>query len=151
MATAPNVIAKKEGVDEYALFVEMVQYRKRHGSDEVVLASHFRIMVFRDRVYSYSREHGKKAARWQTSSRSDAATALGTATSRLRALATNTERHHVEMRGEPLLLQVRPSDIEQYELGHVPDIRYAGMSAIDAAYGKLTDEIKPSAPVKWGK
>jgi hypothetical protein len=147
MATGKNVLTKKDGVDEYAFYIEMVKYRKNVDGTPG-FAEHARVMVFRDRVYVYGRTDGKKASRWKTNTRASTDAAMTACAVALQRLIYK-DYYHVEMRGEPLLLQVRPSDIEQYEKNNVPDIRYAGMSHFDSMYGKITDASLPVAETGW--
>lgn len=141
------IVKKRSGVDEWAMYCELVLWM-RGLEDEAVFSQYIRGMVVRDSFYCWIRPVGKKGAKWAKYKRDDYDAAMSEMIAKMASFAGGTRRH-VEMRGEPLLLQLRPTDIEEIEGDLIPGIRYAGGGELDAVWGKVTDSIKPSITPTW--
>ena len=141
------VITKRGGVDEWCIYTELVVWM-RGIDDEVNFSQHVRGMIVRDSFYMWCRSAGKKTAKWAKYKRDDFDAAMAAMVEQMSGFAGGARRH-VEMRGEPLLLQLRPTDIEEIDSDQVPGIRYTGGGELDAIWGKVTDETKPSITPAW--
>lgn len=141
------VITKRGGVDEWAIYLELVVWM-RGVDDEARFSQHVRGMIVRDSFYLWCRPAGKKTSKWAKYKRDDFDAAMEAAVEQMSGFAGGARRH-VEMRGEPLLLQLRPTDIEEIDSDQVPGIRYTGGGELDAIWGKVTDDSKPSVAPAW--
>jgi hypothetical protein len=141
------VVTKRGGVDEWAIYTELIVWM-RGIDDEARLSQYIRGMVIRDSFYVWVRPAGKKGAKWAKYKRDDFDSAMTAMTEQLSGFAGGSRRH-VEMRGEPLLLQLRPTDIEEIEADMIPGIRYTGGGEFDSLWGKVVDDTKPSVAPAW--
>jgi hypothetical protein len=94
-----------------------------------------RAFLVGDTVYRYDRQPGKKSTIWK-SARS---TSRVEAEARFFRYFEPTGVLTVAMRGEPLLVQLRLTDILEMEKGKAPASRYVGGAKVEAALGKFDE------------
>jgi hypothetical protein len=137
-----RVITKKDGVNEFALYIEAVSYHATTGR----FSEHLKFVVSgRGHVFLYVREHGKKAATWRKAKRDSLESALQFVNTRLKK-HSDSQFRTLELRGSPLLIELRPADLEALDTNTPIPSRYVGASEMDRALGKVTDESSIEVP-----
>lgn len=137
----PDFTPAKDGIEAYGFYVELIRFHKATRE----FNSHYRLFVFQNSFAVYQRVAGKKAGRWHVeyaASHDDARNAMF----KLVASFENQFAYHLEVRGEPLLIQASVADVVavKNKEKHGPDCRWKGIGIIEGRYGKVTDELKPS-------
>ena len=128
---AANVVTKRDALDAYGLYFEVIRYGKASGK----LNEHVKVLVA-EKTVSYSRRrYGTKQARWRIRSFDTHQLAREWA----KTLVNSGGSVQVELRGEPVLVQLTALDVEQLRKGEAPYGRYSGQHHIDKRLGKLVD------------
>lgn len=127
--TTVATVTQKGGVDMYGLYAEGVLSYKS-GS----IHTYRRAFLVGNNLYRYDRQPGKKSTIWKgmTLSTPDVARERF-----FRYFSGST--YNCSMRGEPLLVQLKLTDILEMEKGKAPASRYVGGAKIDAAIGKFDE------------
>lgn len=140
-AKDPNLLTQKDGVDAFGFYVEMIRFSDYNGS----LENYVRAFVLENSFSVYQRQTGKKAGRWQVVYLDS----HDTARDRLLKLMERLEHtgYTVQVRGEPMLVQATVADLVAVRKKdrRGPDCRWRAGAALDAKYGKVTDETKKGA------
>jgi len=148
---APTTIEKvdrPDGVDMYGLYVEAVVSHKMSGEPRRYL----RLFLVNKNLYVYDRYANRKSAVWRTVKRNshdeaaqllkdffDGKVRLGNAA----IGGMNT----VALRGEPVLVQLRATDVLEMEKDKAPASRYVGAGHVERNIGKfLPENWKDTAP-----
>jgi hypothetical protein len=129
---------RTDGIEMYGLYVEAVESSVVTGNPR----RYWRYFLVNDHLYLYARDVNKKATTWR---RLKFPTIEAAREKLLSSLAGNSSVKF-ELRGEPILTQLRPSDVIAIEAGQVPPARYTGQTRIEGAIGKFdADAWKASA------
>lgn len=123
---------RSDGIDMYGLYVEAVEISKITNAPR----RYWRYFLVGEHLYLYARDVNKKATTWR---RLKFPTPEASQAKLLDSLAGNSSVKFV-LRGEPVLTQLRASDVIAIESDQVPAARYSGQNRVDAAIGKFDVE-----------
>jgi hypothetical protein len=138
MATPDTEALRSDGIEMYGLYVEAVEVSKLNENPR----RYWRYFLVGEHLYLYARDVNKKATTWR---RLKFPTTEDARTKLLNSLAGNSSVKFI-LRGEPVLTQLRPSDVIAIAADQVPPARYTGQGRVDAAIGKFDLEAwKPVA------
>lgn len=127
-----------DGIDMYGLYLEAVEEHKITGRPR----RYWRFFLVNDHLYVYARIADKKATTWRKmkyATHDEARARLMT------TLAGNATLRFVG-RGEPVLTQLRATDVIAIERGQVPPARYTGQQRVEASIGKFDIDLWKGAP-----
>src|SRR5262245_26072819 len=137
----PDVVFKRDGVDSYGLYVEVVRYSKTNQT----LRQHVRLLLAEDTVSWQARDAGAKQGKWYVQAAANHDGARKYLTDKLRSFETSS--FGAELRGEPVLLQLTPTDVDQVRRREAPYARYAGTHHLEKKLGKVDDKTWRPSPV----
>jgi hypothetical protein len=136
-----ETVTRDDGVDMYGLYVEAVISQKMTGAPRRYL----RLFLVDDKIYVYDRWAARKSTVWRTIKRADHKTAVQTLSDffegkvRLGTAAIGS-MNTVALHGEPVLVQLRATDILEMEKGKAPASRYVGSGHVERNVGKFIVE-----------
>ena len=130
---AANVLAQKNGVKAYGIYMEAVEF-----SDAGKMARHVKMLVMKQALVSFERHPGKKSARWRLTPAKDLDIALREAEKFLKRYGRG--QRTVVLRNDPLLVELTAADFTSMESGDTPYSRYVGSFFNENRFGKVDDE-----------
>lgn len=129
---------RADGIEMYGLYVEAVEISTIASNPR----RYWRYFLVGSHLYLYARDVNKKATTWR---RLKFPTPEDARVKLTNSLAGNSSVKFV-LRGEPVLTQLRPSDVVAISNDQVPPARYTGQQRIENAIGKFDLETwKPVA------
>ena len=131
MPTDPHIIARRDGLDAYGIFLNYIMFNPTTG----VLEQEFRYFVANDILCKYARMSGNKRAAWNTYKTTDHEAALDMLRKAIEALPHNTEQLH-----NALIVELTEADIDNLAKAEAPVARFAGSDAVQKVFGKVNDE-----------
>jgi hypothetical protein len=120
---------RSDGVEMYGLYIEAVEVNKFNDHPR----RYWRYFLVNDHLYVYARGVNKKATTWRRLAFPNADAARERL---LNSLSGNSQVKFI-LRGEPVLTQLRPTDIVAITRGQVPPARYTGQQRVESAIGKF--------------
>lgn len=124
------VVGQRDGVGAYGIYLEMIEF-----TSDRQFTRHCRILYCERMVMTFERAKDRKNARWigrKTKSLDEAKMQADRFVTRL-----GKGDRIVVMRGRPLLVEFKATDIDNMESGEVPWAKHVGKFAVDYQVGKL--------------
>jgi hypothetical protein len=125
----PNTIRHHDGVDQYGLYFEFVEHHLGVDGGIGQPTYYNRVFVTGSTIASYRRLAFKKSTVWRIST-------LPGRESVIDRVERMLKRPRVVMRGEPVYVQLRASDVLAISKGIIPAARYDGQRLLERMLGK---------------
>ena len=132
-ATKPEeveALRPTDGIDMYGLYMEAVEVHPVTKRPR----RYWRFFLANDHLYVYARIANKKATTWRKTKYESHDVARARLITTLQGNGGATQ---FIGRGEPILTQLRASDIIAIDKGQVPPSRYSGQQRVENAIGKF--------------
>lgn len=129
-----ELIKRPDGVEMYGLYAEGVQIHTNSGTARM----YFRGFLVDDTIYFYRRQVSRKSTIWR---KTKCANRLDARQRFIKAFEAPSPMLQIVLRGEPVVVQLKASDVLEMDKGAIPAARYIGGGRIEAAIGKFLPDV----------
>jgi hypothetical protein len=135
--TDDTIVAKKEGVGAFGLYLAYVVYSTAHSNR---MLREDRFFLYGRMLARYSRKNGEKRAAWRARQYDSHEQARQELLDEVERRAHYQSFVALEIVHKPLVVELTAADIESVAQGEAPYARHEGARLVEKAVGKIDDD-----------